>query len=206
MKLASDNAHSATNVDDMDISVMDDQILDEALSYFVAEVRNKAGGDYKPNTLYEIVVAIQYHLRQSGRTINMLEDKSFDGMRRVLDAKMKELSSRGMGIERKKAEVISEEQEEELWKKNILGTDTPQKLLDSMVYQLGLNFALRAGQEHRNLRVGNLGQITIHTDNEGNKYLQYHEDVSKTNAGGLQHRRIEAKVTRAYENKRATDR
>lgn len=51
---------------------------------------------------------------------------------------MKELSGRGLGIDRKRAEVISEEQ-------NILGTDTPQNLLDTLLFLLGLNFALRAG-------------------------------------------------------------
>jgi hypothetical protein len=86
-----------------------------------------------------------------------MDDKSFDGMRRILDSKMKELSSRGLGIERRRAEVISEEQEDIMWSKGILGTDSPQKLLDTLVYLLGLHFALRAGQEHRNLIAGYTG-------------------------------------------------
>ena len=31
--------------------------------------------------------------------------------------------------------------------------------------------------------------------------VQYHEDVSKANAGGLKDRKVKPKVTRAYENK-----
>lgn len=75
-------------------------------------------------------------------------------------------------------------------KHNILGTDTPQKLLDTLLFLLGLNFALRAGQEHCNLRVGKCSQISVMKERNSLKYLEYKEDVSKTNRGGLQHRNI----------------
>ena len=174
--------------------------LNDLLCYFVAEVRNKSGEEYRPNTLYELVVAIQHYIRQSGKFVSFLDDKCFEGMRKVVDAKMKELSSKGLGIDKKTADVITEDQEEVMWKKGILGTDTPQKLLDTLIYQLGLHFVLRAGQEHRNLRVGKLSQINVVCDNNGSKYLEYHEDVSKTNRGGLKHRKMAPKITRAYEN------
>lgn len=119
---------------------------------------------------------------------------------------MKELSGRSLGIDRKRAEVISEEQEEYMGKHNILGTDTPQKLLDTLLFLLGLNFALRAVQEHRNLRVGKYSQISVMKKRNGLKYLEYKEDVSKTNRGGLQNRNVKPKVTRAYMNIRTPER
>lgn len=64
---------------------------------------------------------------------------------------MKELSSRGLGLDKKKAEIITAEQEDIMWRKGILGRDSPAKLLDTVLFQLGLHFALRAGQEHRTL-------------------------------------------------------
>ena len=73
-----------------------------------------------------------------------MDDKSFDGMRKVLDSKMKELSSRGLGIERRRAEVISEEQEDIMWSKGILGTDNPRKLLDTLVYLLGTTLRIKS--------------------------------------------------------------
>ena len=46
------------------------------------------------------------------------------------------------------------------------------------ILYFGNCFALRAGQEHRNLRMKN-SQLSLHTDESGAEYLQYVEDVSK---------------------------
>ena len=43
-------------------------------------------------------------------------------------------------------------------------------------------------------------QLSLHIDESDAEYLQYVEDVSKSNNGGLAHLRIENKVVRAYEN------
>ena len=64
-----------------------------------------------------------------------------------------------------------------------------------------MHFALREGPEDRNIRVGLHGQITTKTDAENNRYLQYYEDVLKSNHGGIQHRKMEPQITRGYENK-----
>ena len=56
-----------------------------------------------------------------------------------------------------------------------------------------------AGQEHRKLRMKN-SQLSLHTNESGAEYLQYVEDVSKSNNGGLAHLRNKNKVVRAYEN------
>ena len=65
---------------------------------------------------------------------------------------------------------------------------------------LGLNFALRGGKEHRDLRLWNTPQITgPHKDSRGHRYLLYKEDVSKTNQGGINDRKNTLKEVRAYE-------
>ncbi|XP_033759656.1 uncharacterized protein LOC117341902 [Pecten maximus] len=70
--------------------------------------------------------------------------------------------------------------------------------LDYLCY--GLNLALRAGQEHRNERTGPNSQIKILKGESGRKYIQYNEDVSKYNSGGLHSRKMKAKCIRVYEN------
>eukprot|EP00918_Siedleckia_nematoides_P097716 GHVU01214043.1.p1 GENE.GHVU01214043.1~~GHVU01214043.1.p1 ORF type:complete len:106 (-),score=1.70 GHVU01214043.1:98-415(-) len=48
----------------------------------------------------------------------------------------------------------------------------PTQLLNTLVYQIFLNFALRAAGEHKNLRVTN-SQIEVRTDVQGYRYLRY---------------------------------
>lgn len=99
------------------IMQMSDEEINRAMSFFVAEVRNKSGDDYRSNSLYEIVCAIQHKMRHDGRFINFLDDDRFYEMRSILDSKVKELSARVKEIERKRADIITETQEEEMWSK-----------------------------------------------------------------------------------------
>ncbi|XP_046374842.2 uncharacterized protein KIAA1958-like [Haliotis rufescens] len=102
---------------------------------------------------------------------------------------------------RKKTETISMDDEERLWSSGSLGEDDPQQLVDTVLYLTGLHFALRGGREHTALRLFSNPQITgPHTDDNGRKYLLYTEDASKTNHGGLKHRKLVPKQVRAYEN------
>ncbi len=72
--------------------------------------------------------------------------------RSVLDSVLKDLHQQGIGIQKRQASVISEELEERMWNEGVLGDETPQNLLDTLVYCLGLNLALRSGKEHRCLK------------------------------------------------------
>ena len=112
---------------------------------------------------------------------------------------LKERTGGGIGSVTSKAEVITPGQMEYLWKNGLLGSDTPELPRNTILFVFGNCFALRAGQEHRNLRMKN-SQLSLHTDESGAEYLQYVEDVSKSNNGGLAHLRIKNKVVRAYEN------
>ena len=69
-----------------DIMNMCDEEIDRCLSFFVAEVRNKSGEDYKPNSLYEIIYSIQHHMRKEGRFHSILVEKTFQGLRSDLDS------------------------------------------------------------------------------------------------------------------------
>jgi hypothetical protein len=185
-----------------DLLSMTNEQMDKSIGKFIHEVRKHCSGEYRGNTLYEIVVAIQHVMRERGRRVSFLDgkDPTFSDMREKLDSKMKSLARKGIGIEKRSADVITELQEYILWEKGVLGSDRPQQLLDTMLYLFGLHFALHAGKEHRNLRLGQYSQISLHTAESGPEYLIYTEDTSKTNQGGLTHRKIARKVTQAYAN------
>ena len=65
---------------------------------------------------------------------------------------MKRLQQEGLGFASRKAEPLTEEEEELLWTKGLLGKHSPQTLLDTIIFMNGVYFALRSGKEHRQLR------------------------------------------------------
>ena len=184
------------------IAEMSDEDLDFFLARFVAEVRKEDGQEYPGKTIYEMICSLQCYLRFQRKGPLFLIDKKgckFRNLNSALNFVLKERAGEGIGSITSKAEVITPDQMEYLWQNGFLGSDTPEFLRNTILFVFGNCFALRAGQEHRNLRMKN-SQLSLHTDESGAEYLQYVEDVSKSNNGGLAHLRIKNKVVRAYEN------
>lgn len=161
-----------------DLLTMDHETLNYSLGAFITEVRKENRQEYRGNTLYEIIIAIQHYLRENERYVTLMDDTEFEGMRKMLDKKMKDLASSGIGIERRQSEVITVADEDDMWEKGILGTDTAEKLRDTLLFLLGLNFALRGGAEHYNLRYGENSQLKLGKEKDsGREFLEYTEDV-----------------------------
>lgn len=88
-----------------------------------------------------------------------------------------------------------------MWDTGVLGDSTPKQLVDTLLYMLGVHLALWAVKEHKALRVGPRSQFALKFDQKGQKYyLEYTEDSSKNNQGGLEYRKVTKKVSLAYEN------
>ncbi|CAC5358886.1 unnamed protein product [Mytilus coruscus] len=104
-----------------------------------------------------------------------------------------------VGLSPIRAEEISLEEEEKLWASGSLGSDNARHLLNTLVYLIGLNFALRGGQEHRDLKGGNSSQFQINEKN-GSKCLIYTEAKSKADQGGIKHKNVKRKSVVAYQN------
>ena len=86
-----------------------------------------------------------------------------------------------------------------MWSMGLLGDDSPVKLVDTLLYLLGVHFALCAADEHKNLKVNSQLKV-LYDENVGLKYLYYKEHASKCNQGGLSNRLSTPKTGRAYEN------
>ncbi len=163
------------------------------------EVKKKDGSEFPGATLYQIVIALQFHLETQGFEWKLLDDPVFICFKNTLDNIMKERAKMGLGCT-VSATPITLTQEEKMWQEGMLGEDTPDVLCNTVVYLVGLNFALHGGQEQRNLRAPGFNpQITIQSDEFGLKYLHYKEDfLSKTNQGGLANRRGTPKEAKVY--------
>ena len=167
---------------------------------FVLEARKKDGSEYPPETLHHICSGIVRHLRNNGHpTLDIYGSSNFVDFRRTLDAEMKRLQQKGLGSKKQQAEPITEQEEELLWSKGLLGEDSPQVLLNTMVYMIGLYFALRSGKEHRELRFSPSQIELVERDGE-RPYLLYTEDQSKNHPSGLKGRRIKRKSVKHHAN------
>ena len=78
------------------------------------EVRNKDGEHYQPNTLYSLVMGLQRQLR-GARCVNLLTDARFFQVHQVLDSEMWRLHGQGLGVKVKKAEPLTNDDEDALW-------------------------------------------------------------------------------------------
>ena len=76
----------------------------------------------------------------------------FRDLHRTLHTACVALRKEGIGAHAKHAAVISLEHEELMWKRVLLGVDSPASLLRTTFYTVGLHFCLRGGQEYRDLK------------------------------------------------------
>ena len=133
--------------------------------------------------LLSICMGIQGFLKFEKETqFQLLSDAIFLDFRNSLDVDIQRLAKNRFGSNIKKTEVISEGDENKLWNLKLLWSFNPRVLVNILVFLKGKNVGLRGGVEHRNLKHSN---ISFGTEN-GTEYIQYTEDMSKTNQGGLQ--------------------
>ena len=181
-----------------DFSKLEKNHLEFALCRFICEVRkSKEDGDFPGRSLYQMVCALQSHLKKNGITWKLVHGEDFQKFNRVLDTVMQERAALAIGTVKRQAQVISLEYENHLWVNNVLGEDTPDKLRSTVLYLIGVNCALRAGDEHYALRrPGGCTSSQINFDMTcGLKCVVYKEDcVTKTNRGGLRDMKKDRKV------------
>ena len=71
-------------------------------------------------------------MQDCGYTRSLVKDDSFKTSRKVLESKRKELKLMGKGNKENRAEPITEDEEDLLWKSKQLGGDTPKSLLQTL--------------------------------------------------------------------------
>ena len=164
--------------------------LEFALCRFICEVRkSRSDGEYPGKTLYQLACALQNYLKKQNLHWKIVHSSEFGNFQRVLDNVMQERAAEGIGTTTRQAQVISLDTENSMWDQNMLGEDTPDKLRDTVLYIVGVNCGLRAGDEHYNLRRPGgctTSQFSFEANENNVKCVVYREDtVTKTNKGGL---------------------
>ena len=150
---------------------------------------------------YSLCCSLFRALKESDRAdVKPFDGPVFAAFTSTLDAQMKAVKSSAMHQHRQAEVILSEDMEDTLWGKGLFGGSSPQQLLDTLVFYIGLYFVLRSGSEDHRLRHHPL-QIQLVELPNGSAHLVYRESVSKTNQGGLKQCKKAPKEVIQKENK-----
>ena len=143
--------------EERDIHLIPPNELGPLLANFLLTVRKKDGGDFEPCTLRSIISRVDRKLRRTkyGHSIiaTGMKDVSFNLTREALKAKQKQLKQQGKGNKPKRACPLTDEEINILYNRNVLGSHTPQSLLNTLWLNNSVQFGLRGVHEHYNLRL-----------------------------------------------------
>jgi hypothetical protein len=125
------------------------------LCHFFSEVRKADGSKYCPRSLSSLLAGLQRHIENISPTDAALRIQSSEGefkpLHTLLDNLYKDLHTQGIGTSTVQSEVVSFEEEKQLWESGSIGVDNPESLLNAVFFYNGINFILRGGSEHRNI-------------------------------------------------------
>ena len=192
--LRSRNLASPDDVCPKDILSLDDaNLLDKWLSLFTIEVRRKDGSEYPPATIHMLLCGLQHVMRCENKNPLDIFAKNDVRLRRfhgTMETVFQELHKKGVGAAVKHTPSISSEEEDRVWEAGIMGDKSPTALLNAVFFLNGMNFSLRGGKEHRELKRSQLIR-------EGDHW-KYIEHGSKSFRGGMGDLHRENKVVRQY--------
>ena len=154
--------------------------LNKLLETFYAEVKNKNGDDYEPDSLRVMIAALDRHLNEKGYKFS-IRDREFHYSKQVLEGKARQLRQSGMGKRPNKARSLTEEEEEVLWEAEKFGSKTPEALISSMWWLLTQFFGLRGRQEHHAMK---MEDFQLCKNDEGMEFMQFTEGPTKNRQGG----------------------
>ena len=134
------------------------------LAAFILEACRADGNPYPSSTLKKILTTLFCVMKKRFRAVNVTnfvdksaQEKYFPLLHNALDRTLRELRENGIGVERKRASLITPDIENKLWNVGIIGTHSPQALLNAVFFYNGKNFCLRGISEHMKLK---FSQIT----------------------------------------------
>ena len=157
--------------------------LDTALQQFYAEVRNKDGEDYEPDSLRVMIAALDRHVKEHGYKQSIIRDREFFNSKQVPEGKARRLREEGKGKRQNKARSLSKEEEEVLWVAGKLGNNSPESLVSTIWWILTQYFGLRGRQEHHSMKVDDFG---LRKDDDGQEYVEFAEGPSSSIAASWQ--------------------
>ena len=181
-------------------------VLNESLRKFYAEAQPKnvssrtqkmpdaQAAEYHKNSMKNVRAAINRHLKDIGRQIDIVKDTEFKSANAMLSSKLKFNLKRGLSRPTKHHPIIPNE---DLMKINsYLSTDNPITLRFRVWYLLAIHFVSRGCEFHHQLT---LQSLKFERDENGTEFVTpTHETQQKNYQGGLDETQEEAQDKRMY--------
>ena len=121
------------------------------LSEFIIKVRTKQNKDYEPNSLRGMIASFERHLKKKNYGLSIMKDLQFEQTRKALVSKQKDLKRQGKGNKPRASSALSEDDIAVLYEKDLLGTSSPEALLNTLWFNNTIHFGLRGCKEHRDM-------------------------------------------------------
>ena len=126
------------------------------------------------------MASFERYLKKKNYGFSIMKDAEFEQARKALQSKQKDLKQKGKGNKPNASVALTEEEIKLLYDKELLGTSTPEALLNTIWFNNTIHFGLRGCKEHRNMCWGDV-QLRQTTNRE--EFLEYSERQTKTRTG-----------------------
>ena len=183
------------------LSSTDTGVVCKWMCRFVMETRQESGLPYLPKSIYLLLCGLYRISRSNSVPFNFLDRKDirFKDLHNTLDTMFSNLHAEGIGAEKKSASAITVEDEELLWEKELLSFDSPRSLQNLAFFYVGLHFALRGGEEQRDLKVAQFKRFPVETEKyDEQTCYEYVEFIAKNNQHRLKDIHGKNKRVKAY--------
>ena len=155
--------------------------LNAYIAEFIITVRKKDGNeDYEPSSLRSLMASFERYLKKENYGFSIMKGAEFEQARKALQSKQKDLKQTGKGNKPNASVALTEEEIKLLYDKELLGTSTPEALLNTIWFNNTIHFGLRGCKEHRNMC---WGDVQLHQTTNGEEFLEYSERQTKTRTG-----------------------
>ena len=131
-----------------DILLSDDRSeLCRWLCVCVNEIRKEDGEPYTPRSITQLLSGLQRHILTTKKVAVRLVDSTnpiFKPLHCTLDNLFRKLHEQGVGAKRRRAEIVSTSEEDQLWSTGVVGVHSPTALLGAVFFYNGLNLFFAA--------------------------------------------------------------
>ena len=154
--------------------------LDSYIAEFLSTIRQKDQSQYEPSSLRSIFASLERYLKTNKYSYSLFNECRFEKAREALRSKQKELKQQGKGNRPNAARAITEEEQELLYTKGILGMHNAEALLNTVWWNVTRFFGMRAGAEQHKLQ---WGDVTLRTASNGIEFCEFNERQMKVRSG-----------------------